>query len=200
MHHLLHLIIALATAFGTAQPFDDEAGRIAPEHLPADKRTTNLVPRDLPPCPPCQGGDHIWSRASQWSCAHIDPKLLQEGKESFSKHYPLNYWPELCNQKFVNCITSEPGVQWTGQGGLSPRLGHYKRADGSFVDIWCYWQSTLQFTGALGSGTTYNAHCAIYACVKGRMHAEVTPGGTLAVCSTSFSDLNRVGSFSDHAF
>ncbi|KAH9827346.1 secreted protein [Teratosphaeria destructans] len=177
MHFLLHLIIALAAAPSTAQSFNDGPNRIV--HEPNDEGTANIVTRDLPPCPPCPGGEHVWSRASQWACAHIDPRLLREGRESFHKHYPADYWPTLCDHGFVNCITLEPGVSWKEPGGLSPRLGHYARADGSSIDVWCYWQSTLLYTGALGSGTTYNAHCAIYTCVKGRMNAEVTPGGTI---------------------
>ncbi|KAF2767166.1 hypothetical protein EJ03DRAFT_297109 [Teratosphaeria nubilosa] len=81
-----------------------------------------------------------------------------------------------------------PGVRWTEVGGLSAPLGRWTLEGGSEIIAWCYWQSTLQWVGAGGSGTTYNAHCTVWTCAKGKMRADVTPGGT--VMGTGVGNVN----------
>lgn len=44
---------------------------------------------------------------------------------------------------------------------------------------WARWQSTLQWVGAGGSATTYNAHCTILLCAKGKMQAKTTTEGVV---------------------
>jgi len=49
----------------------------------------------------------------------------------------------------------------------------------AIVNAWPHWQSTLQWAGPGGSGTTYNAHCVIFTCAKGKMQAQITNNGQL---------------------
>ncbi|PIA90441.1 hypothetical protein CB0940_10918 [Cercospora beticola] len=138
--------------------------------------TSAVVQRALPVefgCTPCSPNDGPHYDAAAKATAEIDPALLAEGKASFDQTFDAGYHPALCDAHPVNCITGAAGVTWTGTPGLTAPLGRWRRKDGTDTIAWGYWQQTLQWTGAGGSGTTYNAHCTILTCVKGRMQATI---------------------------
>ncbi|KAI5365454.1 hypothetical protein Slin15195_G049920 [Septoria linicola] len=140
--------------------------------------------RDLPVdhgCIPCDPNDAPFYQAAQDAIAKIDPGLLQEGTTASEHIWPANYTPAICAAHAVNCMTSGPGVKWTEVGGLSAPLGRWAKEDGTETIAWGYWQSTLQWVGAGGSATTYNAHCTIFTCVKGTLQADIgLPGSPTA--------------------
>ncbi|KAL9530371.1 hypothetical protein SMMN14_05702 [Sphaerulina musiva] len=130
-------------------------------------------------CRACPNGDKVGYGEASAKWSRIDPAIVADAKESFDKTFPAGYEPQLCSQPGINCMTSSADVKWTGVGGLTARWGSWARSDGTIVNAWPHWQSTLQWAGPGGSGTTYNAHCVIFTCAKGKMQAQITNNGQL---------------------
>lgn len=154
-------------------------------------------------CRACPSGDGVGYGEAQAKWSKIDPSIVADAKASFDKTFPAGYQPQLCSQPGINCMTSSADVKWTGVGGLTARWGSWARSDGSMyslfpfpspstthhmltkrspiaiINAWPHWQSTLQWAGPGGSGTTYNAHCVIFTCAKGKMQAQITNNGQL---------------------
>ncbi|KAH9823331.1 secreted protein [Melampsora americana] len=118
-----------------------------------------LIPRDLPPCPQ-RWPDHPYPSDQQ--------RLHDLAVDEKATKGP-GWRPSACDKKMWNCVFVERGLE-TKAGGFY-KSAEYPLQHKNRVEVYQYWQSTIQWVDPNGGGAvnSYMAHGVDYVCVTGTM-------------------------------
>lgn len=118
-----------------------------------------LMPRDLPPC------QQRWPDKPY----PTDRERLHDLGLDIKATKGPGWRPSVCDKKLWNCVFVERGVE-TKAGGFY-ESARFPLDHGNHVEVYQYWQSTIQWVAPNGGGAvnSYMAHGVDYVCVTGTM-------------------------------
>ncbi|KAG0146568.1 hypothetical protein CROQUDRAFT_44204 [Cronartium quercuum f. sp. fusiforme G11] len=91
--------------------------------------------------------------------------------------YP-GWIPSCCSKKYFICVFVKPGVTLSPwKPGAGRILYRFELGNGTHVDLFWYWQGTIQYTATGGTVDFYPAHGNTFICVKGGMHVRTLQKG-----------------------
>ncbi|KAH9818514.1 secreted protein [Melampsora americana] len=124
-----------------------------------------LARRDLPPC------EQIWPTEN----APTEDQRIEDLNADITAVKGPGWRPSVCSKPYWNCVYVQAGVN-NPRGGFS-LAASFPLDDGSHVEVYRYWQSTIQWTADGGTVNSYMAHGVDYVCVKGTMAVQFVSSG-----------------------
>lgn len=131
--------------------------------------THALERRDLPPCVQKWPAQPYPSEAQRTHDLNVDINAVKGP----------GWRPSVCNKVLWNCVYVEANVN-KPVGGFS-LAATFPLDDGTHVEVYRYWQSTIQWTANGGTVNSYMAHGVDYTCVKGTMGVQFGSTGKYLV-------------------
>ncbi|KAH9823330.1 secreted protein [Melampsora americana] len=125
-----------------------------------------LARRDLPPCKQNWPSEQAPTEKQRTYDLNVDIKATKGP----------GWRPTVCSKPFWNCVYVQDGNVSNPKGGFS-LAAVFPLDDGTHVEVYRYWQSTIQWTTNGGTVNSYMAHGVDYVCVKGIMVVQFMSSG-----------------------
>ncbi|EGG12301.1 uncharacterized protein MELLADRAFT_101893 [Melampsora larici-populina 98AG31] len=118
-----------------------------------------LAPRALPPCPQIWPDKPYPTARERLHDLTLDVKAIKGP----------GWRPSVCDKPLWNCVFVQRGVE-PRRGGFN-ESARFPIENGNHVEVYEYWQSTMQWSAPGGGGAvnSYMAHGVDYVCVTGTM-------------------------------